>query len=60
MEIAFRGIYHGRRIACSPEDAIVTRLVEFVTTLKAPPPAPDVHLGIDLSTLARLIEEGAI
>ena len=29
MEIAFRGIYHGRRIACSPEDAIMTRLVQF-------------------------------
>ncbi|MBB3268860.1 transposase [Azospirillum sp. OGB3] len=34
--------------------------VEFITTLKALPPAPDVHFGIDLSTLARLIEEDAI
>jgi hypothetical protein len=34
--------------------------VEFITTLKALPPGPDVHLGIDLSTLAWLIEEDAI
>jgi transposase len=34
--------------------------VELTTAAKAPPGVPDVHFGIDLSTLARLIDEDAI